>query len=307
MAKLAFRSLPNWELFDPETKWLKHQEDLDFLAAVEQPTIEDVIEYAARVCYNSADKMGKSPNFLQKKIMQTGHHDVIEHGYAAVWVGEEEMGFEKYIQAKHVEPGHVLAGGNIRAWYDLREKYDWIEEVIGPIAPNIFGSPIEADVLAEDTGTGPSENVMLLASSGKVGDFGHATFLVSGISRACGYQLVRHRTLSFSQESQRYTDTSKSGPIYPKAILEHDIASELAQTIHNLSVEAYEQMRELGITKEDARSVLLNMAPTRMVVSGDVLAWRHFLSLRTAKDAQEEIRNVADQIKSALTRAWGSI
>lgn len=303
MATLIAKSMLNWELFDEETEWHRDQEDLDFLCALDVPSIENVMEYAARVCYDSTQKMGTDPGFIRKKIVQTGHHDVIEHGYATVMVHHNELEHEKYLTREKYND-MILVGGNIRAWYDLRHKYDWIHNVIGPFVPSVFEHEESIPTEVYDFNIGPEENVMLLTASANYGKIGHATFLVSGISRACANQFVRHRLLSFSQRSQRYVEESSMLPIIPSSALGNKEAHAELMRIYNECNKSYIKLRELGLKRQDARSVLPNMFPTKMVVSGDIAGWNHFISLRTERAAQDEIRYVASQIKRILDRVW---
>ena len=137
---------------------------------------------------------------------------------------------------------------------------------------------------------------------------GAATFLLDGISRAASHQLVRHRLASFSQESQRYVDLGKiaqSGAaltVTPPAIEQNpETAVRFEQAMHDLE-RAYGELRSLGIRKEDSRFLLPNAAATRIVVTMDFGAWRHFCWLRCDKASQWEIRQAADEILRTLHR-----
>jgi thymidylate synthase (FAD) len=129
-----------------------------------------------------------------------------------------------------------------------------------------------------------------------------ATFLLDGVSRALTHQLVRHRLLSFSQESQRYVSLDKGGwyPIVPSAIASKTQARQIADETWRAIERGYEQLRELGIRKEDARYLLPNATSTTIMVSGSIAAWRDVFGQRCAPDAQWEIRDVANAMKSML-------
>jgi thymidylate synthase (FAD) len=94
-----------------------------------------------------------------------------------------------------------------------------------------------------------------------------ATFEISGISRACSHQLVRHRLASYSQESQRYVDMSNPEWALPSAIIENPQARAIWDAIAKDVKIAYQSLRNLGIRKEDARFVLPNATATRIVVT----------------------------------------
>jgi thymidylate synthase (FAD) len=169
-----------------------------------------MIEYAARLCYHSTDKLGKAPGFVMARIRE-GHEDVIEHC--------------------------------------------------------------------------------------------SASFLIEGVSRTATHQLVRHRLASFSQESQRYVDQRKLDDdlvVVPNSILNNREALEHFNVLIYHSIDVYDDLRNLGIPKEDARFVLPEGAKSRLVVSMNFRSWRHFLWLRLDRAAQWEIRNVAQEILGVL-------
>lgn len=128
-------------------------------------------------------------------------------------------------------------------------------------------------------------------------DFFHSAYLVNNVSRAFSHQHVRHRLLSFSQMSQRYVDYDKQGDgfVYPTNIGLTEKAI-LDETFENIKV-AYHALRTDKMKKEDARVVLPNAAITHLVFSGFQDGLDHYIKLRTAKDAQEEIRLVAELVK----------
>ena len=156
-------------------------------------------------------------------------------------------------------------------------------------------------------------NVLLLGSlvpaalsADELQHHGAATFLLDGISRAASHQLVRHRLASFSQESQRYVDLGKiaqSGvemTVIPPAIAQNPEArARFEQAMRDLE-QAYGELRALGIRKEDSRFLLPNAAITRIVVTMDFGAWRHFCWLRCDKAAQWEIRAMGQEVLKML-------
>jgi thymidylate synthase (FAD) len=119
------------------------------------------------------------------------------------------------------------------------------------------------------------------------------TFEISGISRACSHQLVRHRIASYSQESQRYVDMSAPAFVMPPSVAENPQAVAVWEQLVGQVAEAYHRLRELGVRKEDARFVLPNATATRIIVTMNFRALRHFFSVRCDKAAQWEIRALA--------------
>jgi len=119
------------------------------------------------------------------------------------------------------------------------------------------------------------------------------TFEISGVSRACTHQLVRHRIASYSQESQRYVDMSALELVVPPAVAASAQAMEVWDEFALQVADAYRRLRELGIRKEDARFVLPNAAATRIVVTMNLRSLRHFFEVRCDRAAQWEIREMA--------------
>lgn len=127
-----------------------------------------------------------------------------------------------------------------------------------------------------------------------------ATFEVSGISRACSHQLVRHRIASYSQESQRYVDMSNPEIIVPDAIRDNPEARPIWDEFIEQVKDIYGVLREKGIRKEDARFVLPNAAATRIIITMNFRELRHFFRLRITPEAQWEIRRMATAMLEQL-------
>ena len=126
--------------------------------------------------------------------------------------------------------------------------------------------------------------------------FAHATFKVSGISRACSHQFVRSKHLDFLQRSQRYCNESNVDFVLPP-----DDEWELVYRIHNMEcLSLYQKMIRNGVKKEDARFVLPEATCTELIVTGNLQAWLDFINLRTDQAAQWEIREVATKINNLL-------
>ena len=138
--------------------------------------------------------------------------------------------------------------------------------------------------------------VRLLLSNGHFSPFEHVsfTFQISGISRACSHQLVRHRIASYSQQSQRYVKMSGTPDVVkPKKISNDKAASALFDRLINEAYDGYTELVGAGIPKEDARFILPNAACTKLVVTMNARALLHFFRLRCAPQAQWEIRDLA--------------
>lgn len=134
-----------------------------------------------------------------------------------------------------------------------------------------------------------------LREVGHTSPFEHAsfTFAIEGVSRSLTHQLVRHRMASYSQQSQRYVDESRFEHIVPPSIACCDAAKAVFVQAMNDANEAYRQLVESGIPREDARYVLPNACETKIVVTLNARALLNFLAHRTCTRAQWEIRQLA--------------
>lgn len=125
-----------------------------------------------------------------------------------------------------------------------------------------------------------------------------ATFRITGCSRAMTHQLVRHRLLAISQQSQRYVSEDAFHYVTPPSIGEEfvdDYHSDM-ETIRQM----YQKWRERGIKREDARFVLPNACTSEMVISANFREFRHIFSVRLSHKAQWEIRDACKKMLAIL-------
>lgn len=263
------------------------------------------IEYAGRVCYKSQDKIsdGSDERFI-KGIIKRGHTSVLEHERKmfAIPIGNFKdfygLNEQKYLNITSDEK-YVFVSGNIRAWYELlkdnnsdsayalknflHRDYPYIFEVNESEDPLDFGLlySLEAEEVCSDLSKHKSY-----------------TFEIVG-TRSFTHQIVRHRTLSFSQESQRYCNYNMDRFGNSIKFVKSEIpngAIELLKTIEK----SYFNLIESGIKPEDARQILPNCTASTIVVTGTVEDWKKFLKLRVDSHAQKEIRNIAETIMHYL-------
>ncbi len=123
-----------------------------------------------------------------------------------------------------------------------------------------------------------------------------ATFEISGISRACSHQLVRHRLASYSQESQRYVKMSDPEWVIPADIAANPEARALWEAFADEVKQTYQELIDLGVRKEDARFTLPNATTTRIIVTMNFRELLHFFKVRISRHAQWEIRGVSVQM-----------
>jgi thymidylate synthase (FAD) len=155
---------------------------------------------------------------------------------------------------------------------------------------------------------------------GSVAEHNAWTFLFEGVSRSLTHELVRHRHLSFSQLSQRYVDESNLAFVVPPEVLDAGLESNEYMLWLTACGQSRDNYRDLlgmleqrlgaqGVTgtagkkraRQTARSLLPNSAETKIVVTGNARAWRHFVNLRANENAEREIRRLAVDVADILT------
>lgn len=143
-------------------------------------------------------------------------------------------------------------------------------------------------------------------------------FLIAGVSRSFTHELVRHRAgFGYSQLSQRYVDESTTDFVEPACIADdpelHTIFTESVRQAHEAYCKLVEALTRKftsepsatlrrKLARQAARSVLPNATETKIFVTGNARAWRHFIELRANEHAEVEIRAVAVQILRVLQK-----
>jgi len=128
-------------------------------------------------------------------------------------------------------------------------------------------------------------------------------------SRAIAAQILRHRSFSFQEFSQRYSETQELEPVEwrKQGKTNRQVGDETAEIplhlkddFNRLQWDAkrlYKMLINEGVAKECARMVLPLNTQTTLYMSGTIRSWVHYLDLRTTSDTQKEHREVADMIK----------
>nr|WP_242516518.1 FAD-dependent thymidylate synthase [Corynebacterium mendelii] len=135
-----------------------------------------------------------------------------------------------------------------------------------------------------------------------------ATFYIRGISRSASHELVRHRHFSFSQLSQRFVHDGDAHVVVPdlikgdetlmrlfdRAVDETRFAfDELLDALEEKLADEPNALLRRKQARQAARSVLPNCTESRIVVTGNYRAWRHFVGMRATEHADTEIRSLA--------------
>ncbi|MAH45119.1 thymidylate synthase (FAD) [Candidatus Pacearchaeota archaeon] len=128
-------------------------------------------------------------------------------------------------------------------------------------------------------------------------------------SRAIAAQILRHRSFSFQEFSQRYSEATKMEPLELRSpaeknrqssseIIEDETINKMANMFMDGAKQLYEQMITAGVAKECARMILPLGTQTTIYMNGTVRSWIHYINLRTEENTQKEHRDVANAIKN---------
>lgn len=151
----------------------------------------------------------------------------------------------------------------------------------------------------------------------------YVTFKVE-TSRAIGRQILRHRSFTFQELSQRYeevlefeeielrrehpTNRQSSTEVFDP-LIEEGIgdfwegelnASEAVSKLKEDIKAVYEALLEAGVAKECARMILPECTKTTMLITGNLRSWIHFLEIRKDEHAQKEVRLISEEIEKQL-------
>ena len=131
-------------------------------------------------------------------------------------------------------------------------------------------------------------------------------------TRSVAAQILRHRSFSFQEFSQRYAQVSQPAilpklrrqdtknrqnsvdDLDPHTVEEFNVKME---SLFDLSESLYNEMLAAGVAKECARDVLPLSTPTKLYMNGTLRSWIHYIDLRTANGTQLEHKLVAEDVK----------
>ena len=141
-------------------------------------------------------------------------------------------------------------------------------------------------------------------------------------TRSVAAQILRHRSFSFQEFSQRYAQVAE--PALIPALRRQDTKNRQnsidnldpvtvdefnikMNSLFELSENLYNEMLMAGVAKECARDVLPLSTPTKMYMNGTLRSWLHYCDLRCANGTQYEHRLIADQVKGIIEQEFPTI
>lgn len=195
-------------------------------------------------------------------------------------------------------------------WISIRR-----EECYGNIEPDIFLLDHSDDILvarsaAVSYGTELKDEKHIRSMINNLKKRGHLTpfesvnyvFHISGISKACGAQMSRHRVGQGHVSSSRRFQTQGAAFVYP--LLDYVESKEMASSIYSrmsdtneAAMWTYSYLRNMGVPKQDARRVIPVCSAQERIWFVNARALIDFFRLRLAPDAEWEIRRLASLVQ----------
>ncbi len=143
-------------------------------------------------------------------------------------------------------------------------------------------------------------------------------------TRGLAAQILRHRSFTYQEFSQRYAESTALGDIELPELRRQDdknrqnsiddldpkVVEKLNRQMNTLFSSAYSlytQMLDEGVAKECARFVLPLATPTRLYMSGTVRSWLHYIELRTGHGTQKEHMEIATACKGIFSEQFPTI
>lgn len=136
--------------------------------------------------------------------------------------------------------------------------------------------------------------------------------------RSIAAQMIRHKSFSFQEFSQRYSvansiedielrkQSVKNRQSSEELIKDEKLEKFVEQHINNSRM-IYEMLLQNGVSRETARDILPLCSTTKLYMKGSVRSWIHYLDLRCAEDTQKEHRIIANEIKSTFIDQFPNI
>jgi len=144
-------------------------------------------------------------------------------------------------------------------------------------------------------------------------------------TRGLAAQILRHRSFTYQEFSQRYADSSLLSETIPLPELRRQDTKNRQNSIDDIdsvvrqefeikmrrhfdeAMVLYQSMLDMGVAKECARFVLPLATPTRLYMSGSCRSWIHYIQLRSANGTQKEHMEIAEQCKNIFSEQFPTV
>jgi thymidylate synthase (FAD) len=298
-------------------------EDLD------QQSLAVRIEACGRICYKSEDKITpESAEPFIRNIIKHGHNSVTEMAVLTLRILYDTESFArqffqlmpKFLQTDKVEKKELLVTGSVRAFRELYKANPSVKMVKAITAYLAQCHPLFYEDLLPARGLIKQEGVQVeKVELERVDEFPadlrakhrHVAVLFV-VNRAVTHEIVRHRPVSYLQESQRYCRYSQdkfgSEVTFIKPMFFKEGSEE-----YRLWEEAMEETERIYLklletsSPQAARTVLPNSCKTELITFANLLEWLHIFNLRTSKGAEPSMREVMIPLLQKFQEKYPSI
>ncbi len=286
----------------------------EILEDLDKQSLAVRIEGCGRICYKSEDKITEqSAEPFIRNIIKHGHNSVTEMAVLTLKVlyDSESLASQffnlmpKFLQVDRVDKKELLITGSVRAFRELYQANPTVK-MVKAIA-QILGSrhPLFYEDLLPQRGLMKQEGVQVEKVPLETVDVFPADLLAKHrhvavlfvVNRAITHEIVRHRPVSYLQESQRYCRYSqdKFGNevtfIKPMFFNEGSEEYSLWEKSMQDTEKIYLKLLESS-SPQAARTVLPNSCKTELITFANLLEWLHIFKLRTSKGAEPSMREV---------------
>ena len=255
-----------------------------------------IIEKAARTCYKTEDKITDgSAERMVRMLIQRGHEAMLEHGdYIFLLEDYKILDNIAYSLRRLMEDGddvplltftnlnqRPIISGNIRAWRQLlAARCGAAYYFTGAIDPIYTADLVPEEERIDDPRVKQIHYSDLYGNDEKRVHLRQTVRFV--VDRGVTHEFVRHRVMSFAQESTRYVDYSGDGitVIEPCFLEEHTERYDLWKRQCMSADTAYTHEKRLGLKPEEARTVLPQSTKAELVMTGTLRQWDHFFDMR---------------------------
>ena len=245
------------------------------------------IEWAGRHCYKSHDKMTEdsAKNFVDRMI-KSGHGAMLEHGT---------------IYLTFFWPGTICEHCNQTKSYELLDKYTNNKYSIVHYHGNNVYVTTNLRVLVENDWM---DDLKYLCEPT---EYHERRVIVKFIcSRSTSHQIVRHRSMSFAQESQRYCNYSLDKfnneiTFIAPAWYKEEIHHKFLNSLHRSEMDYFDLINS-GLKPQEARAVLPNSCKTELIVTGFISDWKALFDLRCETGADPDIKEIMIPLKEEFIK-----
>ena len=286
----------------------------EILEDLDKQSLPVRIEGCGRICYKSEDKITpESAEPFIRSIIKHGHNSVTEMAVLTLKIKYDTESIAnkffnlmpKYLIVDKIEKKELLITGSIRAFRELYQSNSTVKMVKAIAEYLSRRHPLFYEDLLPERGLLKQEGVIVEKVPLETVDslpvdllarHRHVAVLFV-VNRAITHEIVRHRPVSYLQESQRYCRYSqdKFGSevtfIKPMFFKEESEEYSLWEKAMQDTEKIYLKLLETS-SPQAARTVLPNSCKTELITFANLLEWLHIFKLRTSKGAEPSMREV---------------